>query len=148
MAERDGDLASENTPTVTKVFVVVVVRIFNATRHLRHIEEAAIVMYMYLHSLAFMDHPCTLGTAVCQQLPPCPLYTQPRARWVWARHTNGLKIISTRAGFEPTISYFQWLFSYITYMYVLSSLMANMTLLMSYDLQLLYKSGPSCSKRR
>ena len=27
----------------------------------RHIEEAAIVMYMYLYSLAFMDHQCTLG---------------------------------------------------------------------------------------
>ena len=36
--------------------VVVVVRIFNATRHPRHIEAAAIVMYMYLYSLAFMDH--------------------------------------------------------------------------------------------
>ena len=40
---------------------VVVVRIFNATRHPRHIEAAAIIMYLYLYSLAFMDHPCTLG---------------------------------------------------------------------------------------
>ena len=48
------------------VVVVVVVRIFNATRHPRHIEAAAIaIMYMYLYSLAFMDHPCTLGAAVC-----------------------------------------------------------------------------------
>ena len=60
--------------------LVVVVRIFNATRHPRHIEAAAIVMYMYLYSLAFMDHPCTHGAAVCHQAPPCPLYTQPRAR--------------------------------------------------------------------
>ena len=84
---------------------VVVVRIFNATRHPRHIEAAAIsIMYMYLFSLASMDHSCTLGAAVCHQAPPCPLYTQPRARQVWARRTNGLKIVSTRAGFEPTIS--------------------------------------------
>ena len=84
--------------------LVVVVRIFNATRHPRHMEAAAIVMYLYLYSLAFMDHPCTLGAAVCHQAPLCPLYTQPRARRVWARRTNGLKIISTPAGFEPTIS--------------------------------------------
>ena len=59
---------------------VVVVLIFNATKHPRHIEAAAIaMMYMYLYSLAFMDHPCTLGTAICHQAPPCPLYTQPRA---------------------------------------------------------------------
>ena len=83
---------------------IVVVRIFNATRHPRHIEAVAIVMYMYLYSLAFMDHPCTLGAAVCYQALPCPLYTQLRARQVWARHTNGLKIVSTRAGLEPTIS--------------------------------------------
>ena len=36
--------------------VVVVVRIFNDTRHPRQIEIAAIVMYTYLYSLAFMDH--------------------------------------------------------------------------------------------
>ena len=84
---------------------IVVVRIFNATRHPRHIEAAAIVMmYMYLYSLAFMDHPCTLGAAACHQAPPCPLYTQPRARRVWARRTNGLKIVSIWAGFKPTIS--------------------------------------------
>ena len=46
--------------------------------------------------------PCTLGAAVCHQAPPYLLYTQP-AR-VWARRTNGLKIVSTRAGFKPTIS--------------------------------------------
>ena len=68
-------------------------RIFNATRHPRHVEAAAIDMYMYLYSLAFMDHPCTLGAAVCHQAPPCPLYTQPRARRVWVRRTNGLKIV-------------------------------------------------------
>ena len=84
--------------------VVVVMQIFNTTRHPRHMEAAAIVMYMYLYSLAFMDHPCTLGAAVCHQAPPCPLYTQPRARRVWARRTNDLKIVSTLAGFEPTIS--------------------------------------------
>ena len=85
---------------------VVVVQIFNATRHPRHIhvhvEAVVIVMYMYLYSLAFMDHPCTLGAAVCHQAPSCPLYTQPRACRVWARRTNGLKIVSTRTGFEPT----------------------------------------------
>ena len=78
-------------------------RFFNATRHPRHIEVAAIVMYMYLYSLAFMDHPCTRGAAVCHHAPPCPLYTQPRPRWVWARRSYGLKIVSTREGFEPTI---------------------------------------------
>ena len=84
--------------------VVVVVRIFHPTWHPRHIEAVAIVMYMYLYSLAFMDHSCTLGGAVCHQEPPCPLYTQPRACRVWARHTNGLKIVSAWSGFEPTIS--------------------------------------------
>ena len=48
-----------------EMFVIVFVRIFNANRHPRHIGAAAIVMYMYLYSLAFMDHPCTLGAAVC-----------------------------------------------------------------------------------
>ena len=57
-----------------------VVLSFNATRHPRHIEAAAIVMYLYLYSLAFTDHPCTLCAAVCHQAPPCPLYIQPRAR--------------------------------------------------------------------
>ena len=55
---------------------ILIVQIFNATRHPRHIEAAAIVMYMYLYSLAFMDHPCTLGATVCHQVPPSPLYTQ------------------------------------------------------------------------
>ena len=32
------------------------VQIFNATRHPRHIEVAATITYMYLYSLAFMDH--------------------------------------------------------------------------------------------
>ena len=69
--------------SVTKInLLVVVVWIFNATSHPRHIEGAATVMYMYLYSLAFMDHPCTLGAAVCHQALPCPLYTQPRARRV------------------------------------------------------------------
>ena len=40
----------------------------------------------------------------CHQAPPCPLYTQPNARRVWARRTDGLKSVLTRAGFEPTIS--------------------------------------------
>ena len=84
--------------------LVVVLRIFNAPRLPRHIEAAAIGMYVYLYSRAFMDHPCTRGAAVCHQAPPCPLYTQPRARRVWARRTNGLKIVSIRAGFKPTIS--------------------------------------------
>ena len=45
--------------------VVVIVRSFNATRHPRHIEAAAIaMMYMCLYSLAFMDHPCRLGAAL------------------------------------------------------------------------------------
>ena len=61
-------------------------------------------MYMYLYSLAFMDHPCTLGVALCHKTPSCPLYTQLRVRRVWARRTSGLKIVSTQAGFEPTIS--------------------------------------------
>ena len=45
--------------SVLIAFMVVVVQIFNATRHPGHMETAAIVMYMYLYSLAFMDHPCT-----------------------------------------------------------------------------------------
>ena len=48
---------------------VVVVRIFNATMHTRHIQGAAIGMYIYLYSRAFMDHPCILGAAV-HQAPP------------------------------------------------------------------------------
>ena len=35
--------------------IVVVVQIFNATRHPRHMEAAAIVMYMYLYSLVKHD---------------------------------------------------------------------------------------------
>ena len=60
----------------------VVVWIFNATRHPRHIAAAAIVMYMYLYCLVFMDYLCRLGAAVCHQAPPCPVYTQSRARRV------------------------------------------------------------------
>ena len=67
-------------------------RIFDATRHPRHIEAAAIVMYMYLYSLR---------AAICHQALPCPLYIQPRTGQVWARCTNGLKIVSTRAVLEP-----------------------------------------------
>ena len=62
------------------VETVVVVRIFYATRHPRHIEAAAIVMFMYLYSLAFMNHPCTVGAHICHQAPPCLLYTQPTSR--------------------------------------------------------------------
>ena len=43
--------------------------IFNATRHPRYIEAAVIVTYMYLYSLAYMDHPCTLGAAVTKRRP-------------------------------------------------------------------------------
>ena len=43
---------------------VVVLRFLNATRHQRHIEAAAIVMYIYLYSIAFMNQPCTLGDFV------------------------------------------------------------------------------------
>ena len=86
---------------------IVVVRIFNSARYPRHVEATAIVMYMYLYYFAFMDHPCTLGAAlscVCHQASSCPLYTQPRARRVWARRINGLKSVLIWAGFEPTIS--------------------------------------------
>ena len=44
----------------------------------------------------------------CRCLSPSaalsPIYIQPRARRVWARRTNGLKIVSTQTGFGPTIS--------------------------------------------
>ena len=40
----------------------------------------------------------------CHQVTPCPFYIQPKACRIWARRTNGLKIASTQAGFEPTIS--------------------------------------------
>ena len=68
---------SRFNPQPTDCWTFVVVQIFNATRHPRHIVAVAIVMYMYLYSLAFMDHSCTLGAAVCHQAPPCPLYTKP-----------------------------------------------------------------------
>ena len=45
-------------------------------------------MYMYLYSLAFMDDLCTLGAAVCHHAPPCPLYTQPKARQVWSENLS------------------------------------------------------------
>ena len=48
---------------------IVVVGIFNTTRHLRHMEAVVIVMYMYLYSLAFMGHLCTLGAAVTRRCP-------------------------------------------------------------------------------
>ena len=46
-------------------------------------------MYMGLYSLSFIDHPCPCGAVVCHQAPKY-LYTQPRARRVRARCTNGL----------------------------------------------------------
>ena len=61
---------------------------------------------MYLYSLAFMEHPCTLGAAVCHQALPCPLYTQPRAHRVWVGRTNGLKVVSTRAGYSYSLQIF------------------------------------------
>ena len=51
--------------------------ILNATRHLRHIEVAAIVMYMYLYSLAFMDHPCTLGAVAVTKRRPVHFILNP-----------------------------------------------------------------------
>ena len=58
------------------------------------------VLYTYV-CLAFVDHTCALGYAVCHQAPPCPLNTQTRKDRLRARCTNGLKIVSTRAGFKP-----------------------------------------------
>ena len=47
-------------------------------KHLRHIAGAAIaMMYMYLYSLAFMDHPCTLGVAICHQARPVHFILNP-----------------------------------------------------------------------
>ena len=54
--------------------IVIIVRILNATRHPRHNEAAAIVMYLYLYSLAFMDHPCTLGAAACHHITKTCLF--------------------------------------------------------------------------
>ena len=71
---------------------VVVVQIFNATGHLRHIEAAAIVMYMYLYSLAFMDHPCTLGAAVCHKCRPVHFILNP-GHVEYVRRINGVKIV-------------------------------------------------------
>ena len=59
----------DDVRAIEVLLYIVVVRIFNATRHPRHIEAAAIVMYMYLYSLAFMDDPCTLGAAVTKRRP-------------------------------------------------------------------------------
>ena len=78
LKQRNYPLIHETLASDFTLIVVVVVRIFNATRHPRHIEAAAIAMiYMYLYSLAFMDHPCKLGAAVCHQAPPCPLILNP-----------------------------------------------------------------------
>ena len=44
------------------------VRIFNAVRHPRHIEAAAIVMYMYLYSLAF-THAHLVPLSVTKRRP-------------------------------------------------------------------------------
>ena len=59
----------------------------------------------------FLTPPGTLGTWRQRRLcyvhvlvQPCPIYTQPMARLILATSTNDLKIVSTRAGFEPTIS--------------------------------------------
>ena len=68
-----SDLSTLSDQAFLSKYVVVVVQIFYPTRHQRHIEAAAIVMCMYLYSLAFMEHPCTLGAAVCHQASPCPL---------------------------------------------------------------------------
>ena len=58
-----------NAVTQKMAGVVVVVQIFNATRHPRHVEVAAIVMYMYLYSITFMDPPCTVCAAVTKRRP-------------------------------------------------------------------------------
>ena len=46
-----------------------------------------------VQAFAFMDHPCTLGAAVCQQEFPCPFFPQSRAR-----RTNGLKLFLDPCG--------------------------------------------------
>ena len=55
------NLAKLYQSPLDKYGLVVVVRIFNATRHPRHIEAGSTVVYMYLYSLDSMDHSCTLG---------------------------------------------------------------------------------------
>ena len=73
------------------VDLVVAVWIFTTTRHPWDIEAMVIVMYMYLYSIAFIDHPCTLGALSVTKRHPVH-YTQPRACRVWTRLTNGMKI--------------------------------------------------------
>ena len=53
----------------------------NATRDLSEVHRGSdgCVIYIHLYSVTFLDHLCTTDAAVCHQVPPCPLYTQPRA---------------------------------------------------------------------
>ena len=61
-------------------FVVVVVQIFSACTHSRHIEAVGKVFCTRLYSLGFiiMDHPCTHVSAVFIWAPVCRFHTQPR----------------------------------------------------------------------
>ena len=68
-----------------------------ATSHPRHMDIAVNVLCMWvLNSHVFMAHQCTLGAAICHQVPPCPLHTQPRTLGVWIRYTNVWKFSQTK----------------------------------------------------
>ena len=52
--------------------------------------------------LAFLQScPCMLFSAVYDQAFPCPIYTQSRAYWVWARCTNDGKHSQPKRGSNP-----------------------------------------------
>ena len=63
-------------------------------------DSADCVMDMHLYSIAFMDHPRTLDASICHQAPPCPLYTEHRARRVWAWCFYSLNIFLNSLGSE------------------------------------------------
>ena len=78
--------------------VVVVVRIFNATRHPRHIEAAAIVTCMYCTALlSWLTHAHLVPLSVTKRRPVHFILNPGYVEYE-------LGVLMTRAGFEPTIS--------------------------------------------
>ena len=77
--------------------------IFNATRHLRHIEAAVIVMHLHFVQplLSWITHAHLVPLSVTKRRPVHFILNP--GNQVWARPSNGLKIVLTQALLEPTI---------------------------------------------
>ena len=66
------------------------------------------VTCMYMHIVWLITLIYTLCAIACPQAPPCPLYTQPRVRWVWNRCTNCLSIFLNHYENTPIQKYWNF----------------------------------------